>query len=58
MPYKSESIPIAGIKLDQRRKLSDEQHPTEHWTKKRECCKRKQYLYLEGKLKTKKHTNK
>lgn len=25
MPYKSESIPIAGTKLDQRRKLSDEQ---------------------------------
>ena len=25
MPYKSESIPIAGTKLDQRRKLSNEQ---------------------------------
>ena len=25
MPYKSERIPIAGTKLDQRRKLSDEQ---------------------------------
>ena len=25
MPYKSEGIPIAGTKLDQRRKLSDEQ---------------------------------
>lgn len=101
MPYRSEKIPIAGTKLDLRRKLSEEkkkavrilsnegysqrklaemfgcsrrliQHildpqkrsvqskrPTEYWTKKKhEYRQRKQQLYLDGKLKTKKHTNK
>lgn len=97
MPYKSEKIPIAGTKLDLRRKLSPEQkeaikilsaqgysqrklaemfgcskrsvqnilhpqersvqlkRPTSYWTqKKREYRKRKQHLFIEGKLKIKK----
>lgn len=96
MPYKSESVIIAGTKLDRRVKLSQEQkrairilseqgysqrklaemfgcskrsvqnilhpqkrssqkkRPTEYWTtKKREYRRRKQQLYLDGKLNTK-----